>query len=371
MKASIIHCLLFLFIFFYACQPPAAEQAVSTNQAWILGPFTKADDVNPILLPSDERTFRDPIRQEEVLWEVKDVFNPAVVVREGKVHMLFRAEDSVGRFNGTSRIGLAISDDGLHFEKLPEPVLYPDEDFMKTYEWEGGIEDPRVIETEDGRYIMTYTAYDGETARLCVASSPDLRNWEKHGLAFGDIGNGRYRDLWSKSGAIVCRREGAQLIAQKINGRYWMYWGDKHLHAATSENLLDWQPLEQGDSLMQVMSYRPGYFDSDLVEPGPPAFITDAGILLIYNGRNYGPDRNPDIEEGTYSAGQVLLNPENPTEVLDRTESDFFRPDKDYEIFGQVNKVVFLQGLVPFQQKWFLYYGTADSKIAVAVSPME
>jgi len=227
-----------------------------------------------------------------------------------------------------------------------------------------------VVETEDGRYIMTYTAYDGETARLCVASSPDLQNWEKHGLAFGEADNSDYRDLWSKSGAIICRKEGEKLIAQKINDRYWMYWGDKHLHVATSENLLDWQPLRQGDSLMQVMSYRPGYFDSDLVEPGPPAIITDDGILLIYNGRNYGPQMNPDIKEGTYSAGQVLLNPENPVEVLARTEEDFFRPEKDYEIFGQVNKVVFLQGLVPFGQKWYLYYGTADSKIAVATSPI-
>jgi predicted GH43/DUF377 family glycosyl hydrolase len=333
--------------------------------------FTKADAVNPILMPTRESTFYCPIRQEEVHWEVKDVFNPAVVVRDGKIHMLYRAEDSVGRYNGTSRIGLAISEDGLHFAKQPEPVFFPDEDFMKIYEWEGGIEDPRVVETDDGRYIMTYTAYDGQTARLCVASSPDLQNWEKHGMAFGDAEDGRYTDLWSKSGAIVCRKEGEKLIAQKIGDKYWMYWGDKHLHIATSEDLLDWEPLTQGDSLMQVMSFRAGYFDSDLVEPGPPAIITDDGILLIYNGRNYGPEMNPDIEEGTYSAGQVLLSPEDPTEVLARTEQDFFRPEKDYEIFGQVNKVVFLQGLVPYSAQWYLYYGTADSKIAVATSPMD
>ncbi len=368
---KVICCILAcITIFSLACQSRIKEEASAKYTAWMLSPFTKADDVNPVLLPSDDRRFVCPVRQEEVLWEIKDVFNPAVVVKDGKVHMLYRAEDSVGRYKGTSRIGLATSEDGLSFEKQAEPVFFPEEDFMKKYEWEGGIEDPRVVETEDGRYIMTYTAYDGETARLCVASSSDLLSWEKHGLAFSEAENGQYENLWSKSGAIVCEKEGEKLIARKINDRYWMYWGDKHLHVATSEDLLDWQPVTQGDSLMQVMSYRPGYFDSDLVEPGPPAMITEEGILLIYNGRNYGPQMDPDIDEGTYSAGQVLLSASNPTEVVSRTAQDFFRPDQDYEIFGQVNKVVFLQGLVPFGQKWYLYYGTADSKIAVATSPI-
>jgi predicted GH43/DUF377 family glycosyl hydrolase len=54
----------------------------------------------------------------------------------------------------------------LHFVKEPSPVFYPDNDSMKIYEWEGGTEDPRIVEAETGDYIMTYTTYDGETARL-------------------------------------------------------------------------------------------------------------------------------------------------------------------------------------------------------------
>ena len=77
----------------------------------------------------------------------------------------------------TSRIGLAISDDGLHFSKQPEPVFYPMEDSMKKYEWKGGVEDPRIAESEEGVYILTYTAYDGKTARLCLATSTDLLHW--------------------------------------------------------------------------------------------------------------------------------------------------------------------------------------------------
>jgi predicted GH43/DUF377 family glycosyl hydrolase len=53
--------------------------------------------------------------------------------------------------------------------------------------------------------------------------------------------------------------------------------------------------------------------------------------------------------------------------LIDRAEAYFIHPDKDYERVGEVNEVCFVEGLVYFKDKWFLYYGTADSKIAVAV----
>ena len=70
-------------------------------------------------------------------------------------------------------------------------------------EWEGGCEDPRLTQREDGVYIMTYTAYDGDKARLMVASSPDLYHWTKHGHAFAKVYDGKYVGKWSKSGSIV------------------------------------------------------------------------------------------------------------------------------------------------------------------------
>ena len=88
--------------------------------------------------------------------------------------MIFRAEDKIGKYAGTSRIGLAISEDGLRFTKMKEPVFFPDNDSLKTFEWEGGIEDPRIVESEDSMYIMTYTAFDGTIARLLLATSSDL-----------------------------------------------------------------------------------------------------------------------------------------------------------------------------------------------------
>ena len=76
-------------------------------------------------------SFICPVRKSAVKWNEKDVFNPAVAVRNDTLFLLFRAQDSIGKPGGTSRIGLAWSTDGLHFTKRPEPVLYPDNDAYK------------------------------------------------------------------------------------------------------------------------------------------------------------------------------------------------------------------------------------------------
>jgi beta-1,2-mannosidase len=362
-----LYCLLSFLGLFIACKT-TSQLSTLTEKDWILAPFEKADAVNPILSASATNHFTCPILQKNVEWQRKDVFNPAVVVREGKIAMIYRAEDTIGKYAGTSRLGLAISEDGLHFKTENAPVFYPDNDKMKIYEWEGGCEDPRIVENETGTYIMTYTAYDGKTARLCLATSSDLRHWTKQGLVLGE---GKHRDTWSKSGAIVCKRVTSRMVAQKINGKYWMYWGDTNLYMATSDDLIHWAALEnEQGALIKALEPRTEGFDNGLVESGPFAMMTEKGILLIYNAANKGflndPKASPD---NSYKAGQALFDLKNPSKLIARMEKPFLQPDRPYEIMGQVNRVVFLEGLAYFKNKWFLYYGTADSKIGVAVNP--
>jgi len=343
-------------------------------------PFIKEDAANPVLVPGNN-SFYCPLWKKQVEWENKDVFNPAIVVRNDTVFMLYRAEDTIGKYAGTSRIGLAYSTDALHFTKLKTPVFYPDNDAFKKYEWEGGCEDPRVVEDSSGTYYMTYTAYDGSIARLLVASSKDLLHWKKYGPVFAKSLNGKYKDAWSKSGAIISTYHNGKITATKINGKYWMLWGDKYIWAATSEDLINWEPVETSEKqpydsvysnfniakLKIVVPTRRGKFDSDLVESGPPAMITDDGIVFLYNSRNVPAIGDKNLVEGTYAASQVLLDKNDPTKLLDRLDSYFIKPDKPYETAGQVNQVCFIEGLAQFKNKWWLYYGTADSKIAVAV----
>jgi len=342
---------------------PAGEKGEPTARNWVISGFEKADSINPILGPSPGRLFFCPLAGKEVRWEEKNVLNPTAVVRDGKIFLIYRAQDR----DMTSRLGLAVSDDGLHFTKLPAPVLYPGNDSLRVYEWKGGVEDPRIVESEDSTYILTYTAYDGKTARLCLATSEDLVNWKKHGPVLGE---GKRRDVWSKSGAIVSRLVGNRVIATKIGGKYWMYFGDTDLFMATSPDLIHWDAIEKKEtgSLLPVLNPRPGYFDSRLVEPGPFALLTEVGIVLIYNSSNAGSYNDTVLPEFAYAAGQALFDRDLPFRLIDRTTSCFIFPDRPYEKTGEVNNVCFVEGLVSFKNKMFLYYGTADSKIAVAVS---
>lgn len=366
-KAILLTSLFIGVILLPGCQSSketAKENAnPSSDTTWAILPFNKIDSVNPVLSAGNLQFFC-PVVGKVVNWEEKDVFNPAAVVKDGQIHLLYRAEDKIGKHAGTSRIGIAVSEDGMHFTKMKEPVLYPQNDSLHVYEWEGGIEDPRLVETEEGTYVMTYTAYDGKTARLLLATSADLRHWTKHGTVL----NGKYKDTWSKSGAIVARREGSRIIAQKINARYWMYFGDTDLFLASSEDLLHWTPVEEAGKLKPVLRPRKNYFDSRLVESGPYALLSEQGIVLIYNGMNADEGGDDHYAKGAYCAGQALFDKTDPAKVIARLEHPFIKPDKEYEISGQVNQVCFLEGMVPFRGRWFLYYGTADSKIAVAVS---
>lgn len=351
-------CFFILLISAVACKEVKEDQTAT----WQLNNFIKVDSLNPILTPSSKEQFKCPVSNQTVAWNERNVLNPAAVVKDGKVFLLFRSQDQ----NMTSRLGLATSDDGLHFTRMPEPVFYPQEDTMKKYEWPGGVEDPRIVESENGLYILTYTSYDGKTARLCLATSTDLLQWTKQGLILAED---KYKDTWSKSGAIVAERRGEKMVAVKINGKYWMYFGDTDLYMASSDDLLHWNVAvnEESGKMITVLHPRMGFYDSRLVEPGPFALLQKDGILLIYNGSNAANFNDTAIPKFTYSAGQALFDKNNPYKLIDRAESYFITPEKEYEKKGEVNEVCFVEGLVYFKNKWFLYYGTADSKIAVAV----
>lgn len=340
--------------------------------SWALGEFVRPEGINPIITPNVESHFDCPMRKASVGWEESDTFNPAATIKDGKIYVLYRAEDNsaVGIGKRTSRIGLAESLDGISMKRRSTPVMYPAEDNAKEYEWEGGCEDPRVAMTEDGLYVMMYTSWNRKVPRLSVATSRDLINWEKHGPAFLKAYNGRFKDMGCKSGSIVTKLVNGKQVITKVNGKYLMYWGEHMVAAATSEDLINWTPvLNDQNELLGLIYPREKYFDSALTECGPPAVITDDGILLLYNGKNRTDElRDKRFNSGTYSAGQVLFDLKDPYKAIARLDTPFFRPTEDFEKSGQyVDGTVFIEGLVYYQGKWFLYYGCADSKVGVAI----
>jgi predicted GH43/DUF377 family glycosyl hydrolase len=279
-------------------------------------------------------------------WMSAGVFNPAAAFVDGRTVLLFRAQDA----HGTSRIGYAESTDGLHFTITPEPVLSPE----TGYEKDGGVEDPRLLRIGDLWYL-TYTGYNTRDAQLCLATSKDLKHWDRKGVILPAY-KGSWNEKWTKSGAIV---------PQQIDGKWWMYYlGTKrdpdgqerdYMGLANSTDLLHWSDATS----KPVLDRRPGAFDSRVMEPGPPPIVTDAGILLLYNGAD---------DKLVYGPGWALFDAKDPRRVLSRADKPFILPKLEWERVGQVPNVIFLEGTVmksfwrlPYQAfMLFGYYGGAD-----------
>ncbi|MGH9510815.1 MAG: glycoside hydrolase family 130 protein [Terriglobales bacterium] len=273
-------------------------------------------------------------------WESAGTFNPAVIREGAKFVMLYRAQDA----KGTSRLGYAESNDGVHFTRRPQPVFWPEAD----YEKDGGVEDPRLVKF-GATYYLTYTGYNKKDAQLCLATSTDLLHWQRHGVILPAY-KGNWNVGWTKSGAIV---------PEKINDKYWMYFlgtsADKtdQTGLVYSTDLLHW--TEATDK--PILPKRPGKFDSRVVEPGPPPILTKDGIVLIYNGAD---------DKLIYRTGIAVFDRKNPSRLVWRSETPVFFPQRDWEKSGQVPNVVFVEGMAENDGRNIFYYGAADEYIGVA-----
>ena len=366
--------LLFIFVTtFMSCtsRERQSEDGVGRLPDWTFGGFERPENVNPVISPIDNTWFYCPLTEDSVAWESNDTFNPAATIYDEKIVVLYRAEDKSGIGIGcrTSRLGYATSVDGVTFQRRSTPVFYPDNDLQKSLEWPGGCEDPRIAVTVDGLYVMMYTQWNRDIPRLAVATSKDLVHWTKYGPAFAKAYDGKFYNMACKSGSILTELIDGRQVIKKVGGKYFMYWGEEHVFAATSEDLVNWTPIVNIDgSLKRLFSPRDGYFDSQLTECGPPAIYTPKGIVLLYNGKNHSGKGDKRYTPNVYAAGQALFDANDPTHLISRLDEPFFRPMDSFEKSGQyVDGTVFIEGMVYFKGKWYLYYGCADSKVGVAV----
>ena len=366
--AQILATIAFLFL---------ANAPAGPTPPWLLGPFTRPVSA-PVIEPDKTSTFADPLRPTPVHWEYLHTFNPAAIVRDGKIFVLYRAEDDSGEMKiglHTSRLGLASSTDGVHFTRLSRPVFFPSTDDQHDREWPGGVEDPRIVQApasdgKPGDYVITYTQWNRITYSIGIATSPDLTHWTKYGPAFLGAKSGKYDHLQYKSGGIVTQLIEGHLQAVKINGSYWMYWGEGVIHIATSSDLIRWTPVEDSQGVpVEVLRKRPGHFDSGFPEVGPPPVLTSAGIVMIYNGKNDATHGDPALGANAYAAGEALFSAKDPARLLTRSEKPVLKPEQPFEKTGQyIAGTTFAEGLVQFEGRWLLYYGCADSAVGVVTT---
>ncbi len=281
---------------------------------------------NPILKPKPEND-----------WESEDVFNPAVVYDEGLFHLLYRG---VGR-DGISRIGYAVSMDGFNFFRFDKPVFTP-----KLILEPRGCEDPRVVKLES-RYYMTYTAYSERGIRVGLAVSDNFISWE------------RYEAWWPEMD-----NKDAVLFPEKIGGKYVLLHrptreGERMgIWIAYSNDLTEWY----GEREIMAPSEEEGSWESEKIGAGAPPIKTEKGWLLLYHGVD---------EDKVYRLGAAMLSLEEPEKILFRHPDPILEPEADYEIRGEVPNVVFTCGACEVRDKYYVYYGGADSVVCVATVDKE
>ena len=269
-------------------------------------------------------------------WESQMVFNATAVYLNNQVYILYRA---IGE-DGISRLGFASSSDGYHIdERLPKPIFVPEKPAEQD-----GCEDPRLT-TLQGKCVMTYTALRSrircafQIALTSISVEDFIRkrwNWGERWLPFPGIRN--------KDGVI---------FPTKIKGRYVMYHRiEPDICVAFSEDLRSWNGIKA------VMEPRYGKWDCMKIGAAGPPIEIDEGWLFIYHGVDF---------ERVYRLGAAIIDRDDPTRVIYRSEEPILEPLEDHERFGKVPNVVFSCGSILLDDELIVYYGAADTVLCAAI----
>jgi predicted GH43/DUF377 family glycosyl hydrolase len=324
--------------------------------------------VKEMLTPFKRLSSEPILGPREGKFDSAGAFNPtATRLPDGDVAILYRAQDA----KGVSTVGFArtASDGVTVLERSEEPVLAP-----KVENERLGIEDPRMTAdlVNPGQWDLTATKWDGHNAQLADWTSTDLHDWHERGIMM-PANEGTWNTQWTKSGSIVSREVDGKFVPEKIDGKFWMFYmgsraGIDEMGLASSVDGIKWSDA----TAEPILPGRPGYFDSNVVEPGPTAILTDNGINLIYSG---GMPYEGSKGMFKYQAGIAVFDHNDPTKLLYRSSKPVFSPETAWEkensssTVHQVPNVVFPQGIVPAGGgNYIIYYGAADSYVGAATT---
>jgi len=320
------------------------------------------------------RLYTNPILEPDPnhWWESEAVFNPAAFVYQGKVHLLYRA---IGR-DGVSRIGYAVSDDGIHFVRHGAPAYDPSEESLglaaaaraqarqydrnvmsyETFQYDraiasgggwGGSEDPRVVVIDD-ELFMTFTAFEGwQNVRMTLTSMPvddverGLFNWES-GVYLSPPGE--VQKNWI-------------LFPEKVRGKYALL---TNIYPDIEISYFDPKTVADEGYIKSRFNRqaRAGHWDTWIRGAGAPPLKTKEGWLLFYHATD---EKDP----GKYKVGVMLLDLKNPKKILYRSSEPILEPDEWYENDWKPG-VVYATGAVVFNGDLIVYYGGGDKFVAAA-----
>ncbi|MGF7396359.1 glycosidase [Thermoanaerobacterium thermosaccharolyticum] len=279
-----------------------------------------------------DKPILEPIKEHE--WERGAVFNCSAIYDNGLFHLIYRATDigphvKYGKY--ISRLGYAVSKDGINFMRLDKPVLSNDvEQELR------GCEDPRIVKIEDTYYMM-YTGFGDRTDddyRICLATSKNLISWERKGVVFDEP------------------NKDATLFPEKINGNYVMFHRRyPDIWIAYSRDLKTWFGYKS------IIKPIKGTWESSKVGVAGPPIRTKDGWFLIYHAVD---------DNNVYRLGAALLDINDPSIVLARQKEPILEPELEWERNGFISNVVFSCGNAVKGDDIYVYYGGADTVIGVA-----
>ena len=346
--------------------------SVFLPQIWFLRPDEKQEveesapeHVSPQMKKSKKNPIVEP--REGNRWDCDAAFNPTAMRKQGKTYVLYRA---MGK-DPLSVLGCAETKDGTSVDRVhDDPVYIPRKEFegvgrpidpnsalkYMSGGGSGGCEDARIQEL-DGRYYLTYVAYDGANPPRVALSS----------ISVADFHQGKY-EKWTDP--VLISRPGvvdknACILPEKVNGKYVIY------HRIYPNILVDYvDSLEDfdGETVFLKNEYvippRPMMWDSKKIGVGPSPIKTEHGWLAIYQavGRQ---------DPGRYKIGAMLLELDDPTKVICRSNEPIVEPIEWYENNGHKSGVVYPCGATVHDNNLFVYYGGADKYTCVATSGMD
>jgi predicted GH43/DUF377 family glycosyl hydrolase len=294
----------------------------------------KRHTINPILLP-------DPASD----WECYNIFNPAAVYHNGLFHMHYRAQG----LDWISRIGYAVSEDAVHWNRLRRPVLEPVDGTDSR-----GVEDPRVTEI-DGVFYMTYTAYGRESYGQ---GEPTYAS----GGILPMIARSRNLITWERLGTIVRGEDNKDhvLFPRRIGGRYAaLHRRRPNVWLAYSDDLVTWQEMD----MAVIFGPRPDNgWDGEKVGANGVPIETKHGWLMLY----HATDQN-----SVYRFGVCLLDLGNPSRVIRRPRDPIFWPEELWELRGDVPNVVFSCANPVVDGTVYVYYGGGDHVVGLATCRLD
>ncbi len=291
-----------------------------------------------------ERSSENPIiSPHDLPFPAAAVLNPGATEQDGEVVLLVRVEN----LEGFSSIYVARSKNGVTDWRFQnEPLLRYGERQWRYEEW--GCEDARVTYLqEEDRWYITYTAYSPMGAAVALARSEHLVSAERVGLIFSP------------------NNKDAVLFPQRFDKRWAVLHrpdagGIEHIWSAYSPDLIHW-----GEPHCVVTERSGPAWDSVKVGAGPPPILTEQGWLLIYHGvKGYGGRL-------VYRAGMAMLDAKTPYKVVARSPDSVFQARARYEFSGLTPNVVFPTGLLLRGDELWMYYGAADTYVALATAKLK